>query len=341
MTSVAEAMGAKTELAGDLAAGVESLSLSYEATFTRYAKVVLPLDGFVFWVRADLLSASALLDAAALNNWAFNQAQAVVGPAQTIVAKGSLHYATSRQQDEDQTLAVNQVVFTSEVEIEPLNAVGPGFIYIATFDGLRVAFAQRGRFYKQAGLHHYVGNAVYASMATQVVDDPRLFWNAEPVVSNSLPLWLALNGYEPLPGSPACPVRLYPSFAVPDNLPPPYGAVHVVPESTRAIAGSPFLDSRSSHSQLCRELVRITLYGLRNFQALDFQDCVNQYSFNTDNVGLMSAPVVRDDKRAQPEIAALAMRKTIEFEVSYLQATARDVARQIIARCVPTFQLAA
>src|SRR5215813_1107836 len=105
MTTIGEASGAKTQLAAGLATGVEVLSLDQQITFTKYVKVVLPIDGFVFWVRADLVGPSALYDAARYDAFAFNQGVKIT-PAATLVATGSLHVATSRQQDETSTVAV-------------------------------------------------------------------------------------------------------------------------------------------------------------------------------------------------------------------------------------------
>ena len=66
------------------------------------------------------------------------------------------------------------------------------------------------------------------------------------IVSNSLPAWLSLNNYNPFYGFGNA-IQLYPSFLVPQNLPPPFGAVHVVPELTRA-------QMREKLAQLEREL---------------------------------------------------------------------------------------
>src|SRR5208282_3876785 len=316
MTTADEATAALTQLAGDLAVGVTTLDLNQVVVFTKYVKVVLPLDGFVFWVKADLLSPSALLNAAVLNSFTPNQGRRVITPAATINARGSLHYATSQNQEEVATFAVNRVVFTSLQEIQDFNQIGPNVLFVAEFDGIRFAFNARSNFYKQANLYHYTGNALYSTMDTQLVDSPAQM-STQLVVSNSLPLWLALNGYNPGFGMFGCPVTLYPSFAVPDNLPPPYGTVHVLPESTQALSAAPLLDQTMGHTQLVRENVRITLYGLRNAEALTFQDCVNQYSLDTDNIGIMNMPTVRDDKKNQTEFVIPAIKKILDFEISY------------------------
>ncbi len=53
--------GAKTSAGANAATGIQVLSEMGEITFNRYVRVVLPSDGYVFWVKASLLSAGALI----------------------------------------------------------------------------------------------------------------------------------------------------------------------------------------------------------------------------------------------------------------------------------------
>ena len=55
----------------------------------------------------------------------------------------------------------------------------------------------------------------------------------------------------------------------------------------------------------------------------------------TDAIGFMNMPVLRDDKRTQNELAILAMKKTMDFEISYYQTRARTIAQQYVLSCVP------
>lgn len=338
MATADEALGSKTPLGSDLAAGVEAISLNQVVTFTRYRRLVLPLDGYVFWVRASILGPSALIGSALPNRVFPNQAASALTPARTFDAKGSLHYLTDTRQEASETYAANRVIFTAEEEITDLSEVAPNELWIGEFDGLRFAFSSRGSFYRQADLYHYVGFAVYADMATQIIDDPRGFDSRNVIVSNSLPAWLALNGYNPGYGFGNPSLTLYPSFLVPNNLEPPYAAVDIPPELTRAMASAPRINPRNStHTQLCTDTVRITLWGTRNFSALDFVDCVNQYSVDRGIIGIMNVPVVRDEKRTQSELGTIAQKKTVEFEVSYVQERVNDVALQIIRSAAPSF----
>jgi hypothetical protein len=95
----------------------------------------------------------------------------------------------------------------------------------------------------------------------------------------------------------------------------------------------------STHYQLTTDKVRITFYGLTNAQVMDFVDTVNQYTLDTDVLGIMNMPIVRDEKRPQSEIQAIAMKKTIEYDVSYYQQRIRDVARQLIEQCIVDYSV--
>lgn len=342
MTAIDEALGPKgqgTPLSAALAAGLKTISLNAEVTFTKYLRLVLPLDGYLFWVRADLLSPSAKYATTVFQGAQFNQPQAVDEAAATFKARGSLHYSTFVEQREDATQAINKVIFTSLDPTEDLNAIRSGTLLIGEFEGLKFAFSQRRGFYTQANLQHYVGEAVYPDMETQLVDDPSQFDAKSVVVSNSLPIWLGMNDFQALPylpfSNPSLP--LYPSFVVPDDIRPPYAAVHVIPDSTTALVNAPTLGPTFSHQQLTTERVRVTLYGLRNYSALDFLDFVGQYSVMTATMGIMNSPVPRDEKRTQSELGTIAMKKSFDFEVNYYQQTARNVARQLVASAVPTY----
>ena len=331
MSDVQEAADGGTSLNASLRAGLGVLSGDQVVQFIKFVKLILPLDGSVFWVRASLLSPSAMLGAAKYNAVFYNQPLVVLQGANVVDAPGSLHHSIVNRQDQDQSVAVNRMVFTSEVEITDLNDVSPHVMYMAHVDGERFSFSERRSFYKRAGLYHYAGDAVYPTMESQIIDAVEGLDMRNVIVSNSLPIWLTLNEFMPM----------YPSYLVPDNLPPPFGVVHIGESDTRALQAVPLIDARSNHWQLAADRVKITMYGLRNFSALDFQDYVNAYSLATDNIGIMNCPIVKDAKQWQTELSALAMKKTIDYEVSYYQGRVRDVARQYIKRCIPHYFIGA
>lgn len=329
MTTLAEQLGqADTQIHDALALGVETLGQSQQVSFVPYVRTVLPLDGYVFWLRASLLTPA-------------QQAAHGLSSADPIAVDNcSLHYASIGHMVEDETIAVRRVDLTSPTQITAFAEIAPDVLWVASWTTplgtFRFTFGQRSTFYQQASIWHYVGDAVYPVFETQLIDDVSAF-DQRQVVSNSLPLWLAMVLGVPFPSPITTSLTLYPSYLVPDNLTPPYGVVHVYPETTTAYTAAPVWDATWGRSQLCRERVRLTLYGLRNDDVMNFVDYALQYSILTSAFGVLNMPVVRDDHRTQVELTALAMRKTVDFEVSYLQSSARDLARQVIKTVVASW----
>jgi hypothetical protein len=295
--------------AGTLLAGLRTLSLNEAIPFTQYIRYVLPLDGYVFWLRTKQCD-----------------------------IQGSMHISADKRQLEDETISISRVLFTTGSEVQEFNTIGPDAIWIGEAGGLKFAFSQRGPYYRTANLFHYSGDAVYPAMQSQLVDVGAQLSPDTLVVSNSLPAWLQLKSYDPcwLQIPNPC-VTLYPSFAVPANLRPPYGSVHIDPAQTKAISAFPMLGhTHTSQHQLVTDRVRITLYGLTNEQAMDFVSLVNQFSEDTNIIGMMDIAAMRDEKRTQAELGILAMKKTIEYSVSYLQGAVRNVARALIEHASAT-----
>lgn len=346
MVSAAEGAGAKQGFAANLAVGVEALSGNDAVTFTKYVRLILPLDGYAFWVKADLVTKSALIGSMGFNSVRFNQPQKIEQSAATVSVQGSFHYATNVNQNEDETAGVNQVTFTALQPIQQFNDIGPNTLWIGTYSGdiegfdgsLTFAFSSRGNYHKEADLFHYVGTAVLPVFKAQLIDSLAALSQRQLIVSNSLPLWLALSNYTPpYPGFNNT-LPLYPSFLLPDNLLPPYAAVHVDPAQTQSMQTAPWFGPTLSQNTLARDMVRVTLYGLTNQAALNFLDLVLQYSYDYGTLGVMNMPVVRDGKRTQAELLVIAMQKFIDFEISYNQATVRDVARQYLEKCIVDYQ---
>ena len=240
---------------------------------------------------------------------------------------GSLHYASTSQQREDATVDSNDIIFTSLSEIQFFNIVGPNNLYIASYDGLKFAFSSRGRLYEQADLYHYQGIALKSTKVQLIIDDPSQF-NPTITVSNSLPIWLSLSSYVPPYPTFNCPFPLYPSYLVDDNLVPPFGSVHV--EETRTLAMTPYMGPRSETAYLCRDMVRIHLFGLDAEEVSDFLLCVENYSRDWMTIGFANSPAIYDEKDTQTEMKIIAQYKTIVFEVNYLQTVVRDIIRQFI-----------
>ena len=344
MVKVTEAATGKTPLGAALEGGVENISYFQTITLTKYVRVALPSDGFVFWFKADILSGAALPNDF-VSGYAYpSQGPSVSQAAVQFVAKGSLHYTTTITQEEEATSSTNEVVLTSQEALEELNSLGLDEIYIGIIDGVRFAFSARNMFYAQAGLWHYRGNALYTDMVTQIIDNPAQIGQIAQIVSNSLPIWLSMQRQPTVDWEPMPPpnFQIFPSYLLPLNKQPPYASVHVEPESTAAIAAAPLLGATYGHDQLSRDKVRVVLYGLNNYAAQNFLDYVLQFINNNPTVmGLMNSPVVRDLKRGQVEFQAIAQKKAIDFEVNYYQSIARQITRQTLQQVATTFLIAA
>ncbi len=304
-----------------LVAGVDTLSGNQTVSFTPYVRTVLPVDGFVFWLNANLLSPVQL-------------AQQGLASADPVVIDGSLHYASQGSQASDETIVIRSVTFTAEEEIEAFAELAPRIIFVAEWQTplgpFKFTFSARNSFYRQAKLFHYVGDAIYPVFERALIDEVGQF-DQRQVVSNSLPVWLAMVQAVPFPSLVTTDLELFPAFLIPDNLTTPYGAIEIPPATTRPLQAVPFRSRDSSHGQLAAERVKITMYGLRNDEVMDFYDYAMDYIENTGNLGLMNSPIVRDEPRIQLELTALAQKKSIEFEVSYNQVRTRDIARQLIS----------
>ena len=325
MSIASEATGQPNQLATALRQGLNNLSRDQQLVFTQYAKQTISEDGYVFWVTTS----------------------------NTLSVKGSLHYGTDRSQEEDQTIGMNSVIFSAEAEISELNAINPGTLWIApwqTPDGstIQIAFSSRGAYYEQAGIFHYAGFAVFPALLSQLVNTAADL-PAGPIVSNSLPIFLSAAQELPtLVTSQAPTLTLYPSFLVPENIAPPYGVVHIEPSLTSAIQSFPRFrwgqktgtgPYQLPDTQLCRDRVRITIYGFNNQQARQWLNGLIQYSLFTDAFGFMTSPIPRDEKRVQSEIKAVAMKKVIEFTASYYQGAADAIARQLILSASISFSV--
>lgn len=333
--NVAAAAAGRHQMAAALALGVDTLSENQTIQFTLYKRLVLPIDGSVFWVRASLVQPSAQPNAFGPNQVTPND-QGTAGTADTIMVKGSLHYANTAGQAEADANTVSNIIFTSEEEIEDFKAIAPDEMWLGAFRGLRFSFSRLGSFYEQTRIWHYEGIAVLATMESQIIDSP-IDWTDAQVVSNSMPAWLAMREpIAPVVGLAGVGYPIFPSFLVPNNQPPPFIVVHCDPPGTVALQAHPRTDQDSNQWQLVQDRVRVTTVGLRHRQVLDFIAYVHAWAEFTGGMGITNMPVPRDLKLPQVELGALAQAKAIDFDVNYYQAQMRGVARQLILIAVAT-----
>ncbi|SAI62375.1 Uncharacterised protein [Enterobacter roggenkampii] len=242
----------KTELNATLTQGLDDLSRFQVVTFTKYIRKVLPLDGFVFWVKASVLSDDPSSEP------------------DTVDVKGYLHLTTETIQDDEQLYDRNVVTFTAQADIDPFNDIGSDVLYIGEFFGLQFSFSRRTGLNEPANLYHYTGEAIFPYMRSQIINSSDDIDLADVVVSSSLPVWLTLSQYMPM----------FPAMLSTQNLSPPYATVKC--SNTAPIAGSFYLDEQQNQYQLVSEDVTISITGLRNAGVEDFLRYVQQYTLGDD-----------------------------------------------------------
>lgn len=285
------------QLEGALLAGLRSISQDQHIVFIAYTRVILPYDGSVFWVKDPSVA--------------------------PIKVFGSFHYQTDQKQELDHTIAYQNVTFTTPTHIADFNDVQPDTLWLGQGTDFEFSFSSHGNYYEQANLWHYRGQAVFPEMRTQVLQDYQELPNAA-IVSNSLPIFIALNDYAPV----------YPSYLVPENISPPYIVCHIDPDATVALQPIPLLTD-SDTWQLMRDKVRLVIYGFDNRTVQNYLQYIARSSLS-GGFGIMKMGlVVKDGKHIQSELNVLGQQKFVELEISYNQSAVNDYILQYIRKVLP------
>lgn len=303
-----------SQLASVLQSAVETLSSNQQITFRLYVKQVLPLDGFVYWVNAEIVNGDEL---ARLG---------LVDIPLTRTISGSLHRQVVSEQSETASRDVNSIIFTPIEQADDFNISDPGTIWLGEYAGTQFAFSRMDSRYTQAGIFHYRGNAILPTMQTQIINSPEDITD-DLILSNSIPIWLSMRGI----------ATVYPSFLSPANLRPPYIVADV--RRTMPLQLAPVVRDGKRYQHV-QDTVRVALFGFNNQQALDFVDHVIERALNLEEYGITNMPVVTDGKFNQVEINALAQLKYVDFDINYYQATARDIAKQQIKTVIIDYEVA-
>lgn len=311
LDELAEATG--SQLSGVLRSAVETISSGQEISFRLYVRQVLPIDGFVYWVNAGIIQPEEL-------------ARMKITSPKTATIKGSLHRQVVTEQSESQSQDVNNIIFTPIEKADDFNVEDPNAIYLGEYAGTQFAFSRMESRYTQSGIYHYRGMAILPTMRSQIIDSPDDI-SDEQIISNSIPIWLALKQF----------ATVYPSFLVPSNLRPPYIVADVRNTVPLAMASRYDAGSRKRY-QFAQDTVRITLYGFSNRMALDYVDFVVNKAAEDEEFGITNMPIPIDVKSNQVEINALAKKKIVDFEVNYYQQTARDISHQLIKKVIVNYE---
>ena len=301
-----------------LQSGYELLSNQQEIVFTKYVRLVLPVDGFIFWVKKSLINLSnGTVNNFMLNSMDVNGSQSINDPSLEFSIKGSLHYTTDNTQENTQTYGKNNIIFTTSTDIDDFNDIGENTLFIGTFKDVQFAFNSRGGWYEQAGLYHYTGESINPIMRSQLINELNFFDDSK-IVNDSLPIFMALNKY--------CPV--YPAFRGLQNARPPYISIDVI--ETVALQQLPTEDLNSNRSQWCKDTVKLTLFGLNNNASLDYLWYVINAGLNNVDFGISNAPSFKKIDIPQSELNVTANAKELMIEINYYQERALNIAMQLI-----------
>lgn len=340
MATISEAsqQSGSSDKAAGLIGAIGVLSGEQTFTFELYKRVVLPMDGFVFWIKASELSTyvgrndvGALYSQTSFARTAFDALQKQADPTPEQLQRykfsinGSLHISQEVFQEPDATYVNQDVSFTTKVQTVNFDSIASNELYILSIpDGypdklpLRIAFGRQRNRYTLAGLWHYTGKVINSIQATQVVDNANNINPDEVIVSNSMPYWLGMS---------TATIPVYPAFLSPKNLTPPYITVDV--QSTDAIQAIPLVADQYNQAQLVTDTIEFTMYGLNNSAALDFQIAVIENS-EYGEYGIQNMPVPIDEKITQSEFQVIAQKKVMKLQAAYYQYRAREYARRLI-----------
>lgn len=306
-----------TPLHHSLKGGLDDISYNEDVIFHEYRRKVLPLDGFLFWVKTYV----------------------------SRTVSGSLHVSTHSQSTEIENYDLSQLVFSTTENIHTFHSTQADRVWVGHVGPIRFLIGAQKNTFKEAGLFHYSAETIPPSHRPQFIETEAELDGYTPVVGTSLPLFLSL----PTDTTPAlnwCPwpkdVPVFPSFSAPDNQEPPYIIVHNDPHKVQS-AGMGAVDPLTGDThQILQEHVRLTLVGLPHTQAANVRDYILHWALlHSDVLGIVNTPVLTDEKRALNEASALAMIKTLELDVMYSQNTVRHTALKLINTAKVTMRHAA
>jgi len=287
-----------TEIENTLFEGYQQLSGQQKITFTKYVQRVLPVDGWVFWVKASLIDGEA-------------------APF-TKVYSGTLHQSVNQTQEATKTNAVTNIILTANKPIDELKEVSATVMWLGEYDGSKFSFNVQNAFYDNARQYHYAGDAVYVENTPNIIDDIDDLDLENGIVTNCIPVFITLNEQ----------VQIYPAFLAPTNLKPPYATIEV--KDTRGIAAGQSYNPFEDSGMLQWDKVELTIYGLRKKQLSDFLKYLENQQLVTEAFGMYWLPSVQNENVPQSEINVLTNKKVLNFDVNYTFDAVRSQAEAFI-----------
>jgi hypothetical protein len=269
-------------------------------TFTKYVRRVLPVDGWVFWVKSSLIEGE-------------------VAPFSKVYLC-STHIQRNQTQEATKTNSISSIGLTVNKKIEDLHEVNQSVMWLGEYQGVKFSFNAQANYYEEANIFHYAGDAVYIENTPNIIDDIEdLDLDLENgIVTNCIPIFITLNQQ----------VQIYPAFLAPTNLKPPYATIEV--KDTRGIAAGQSYNPFEDSSLLSWDKVELTIYGLRKKQLSDFLKYLENQQLVTEAFGMYWLPSVQNENVPQSEINVLTNKKVLNFDVSYTFNAVRSQAEAFI-----------
>ncbi|MXV44326.1 hypothetical protein GS501_04605 [Saccharibacter sp. 17.LH.SD] len=307
-----------TPLSAALKAGLSDISYNQRVSFKQFRRVILPSDGFVFWVACS--------------------------PA--IDVYGSLHIRHQATQEEWQSFDKGTVTLTTRDDVRPFynKEHEVDHLWIGSYDTIKFSLSTQETHYAQAELQHYDGTILPPVLVHQLIETEAELDGRSPIVSNSLPFFLAMK-HDTNPALAWCAwpqnIPVFPSFSVPNNQPPPYVSVHNDEDSLQATHMGAVDITGTSTDTLVQERVRLHFVGLNHQDASTILTFIPRWALlNWGKMGVLNTPVLRDDKQPLADLNTLASLKRADIDVMYSQHAARSVAFQTIQSAKLTLQSA-
>lgn len=304
-------------LTAQIDAATATISQGRQFSLVKYTKYTNPADGYVYWLNSG----------------------------ESELVAGSLHNSANQDQQQDETINRNGIIFTTMKPIKSFDAIAPDEMHVlsVTLDDpalvdsgpLLIGFNIANNYHEQSGAYHYVGQAVYPQFRQFFIDDVDDF-AASLLATNSLPIILALGNYIDVP--------LYAAYAVPPNLETAYISVDIqASQSLQAVPAYYETATQSGTSyyvdQFKRDQIELIAYNVTQAtaQKLVYQICALSDRLGT--YGLANIPSWSEVDRVQSEYGLRANKKGLRMSINYWLSTAQTQLQKTITEATYSLEV--
>lgn len=279
------------DYAGALQDGLDTVRQGQTISFITYERVILPYDGFVYWVKT--------------------------GNEQTLVA--SMVHDENELHHEDQNFRNDSgLIITTTEPLLDFSQDGLDTMSVFEYNNNLYVLRKTGYNSEQSGLFHNIARVIEPALRSILLDSKDDFLKKKAQFTNSIGLFVLLScGYFEFV---SIDYPIYPEWLVPLNKKPPYITVGVTEtEALNNGFNTVNVDNSLFLVKPAKDYVDINLYGLDNNEALNFLVKLERWSLFYKKIGFLNMPRIKDEQLAQNEIGSLAQKKIIELEIFYYQ----------------------